>query len=165
VRLREMLDIERQPNKMLVADSLAGALPNRADLYGFEHEKRFLPATKKCVGEIMYIEKKPGGALTGHARIGRVRFSQSRETIYYDGMKLQSLKGSGGKANFFDVEFGTWYWISKCRKDGVDTLYPGGVEIDEDVREEYWTEIRRQPENKDKASFRSPGKYSKRRPC
>ena len=79
--------------------------------------------------------------------------------------KLQSLKGAGYKANYHNVESGLHYWISKCRKDGNDTLYPGVVEIDDDAREEYWTEIRKMPENVQVTSFRSEGKYAKRRPC
>ena len=94
----------------------------------------------------MYIEKKPG--LAGHARIGRVTFSASRKTLYYAGRKLQSLKGSGYKANYYNVDSGLEYWISKCRREGNDTLYPGIIEIDEDVREEYWTQIRIEPERR-----------------
>src|SRR5687767_2676630 len=30
------------------------------------------------------------------------------------------------------------YWISGCKKDGSDALYSTLIEIDEDVREEYW---------------------------
>ena len=112
--------------------------------------------------EIMYIEEKPG--LAGHARIGRVSFSATRKTIYYAGRKLQSLKGGGYKANYHNVESGLRYWISKCKKDGNDTLYPGIVEIDDDAREEYWTDIRGMPENVHLTQFRSEGKYAKRRP-
>jgi hypothetical protein len=35
------------------------------------------------------------------------------------------------------------------------------VEIDDDVREEYWTAIRNKPEMKTVASFKCVGKYSK----
>jgi hypothetical protein len=35
------------------------------------------------------------------------------------------------------------------------------VEIDEDVREEYWTQIRNKPELKRIASFKCQGEYSK----
>jgi hypothetical protein len=132
------------------------------ELYHREHPDRFIEPKKERAGQIMYIEMKPG--LSGPARIGRVRFSKTRKTIYYDGKKLQSLKGNGFKANYYDVESAMQYWVSNCKKDGNDTLYGGIVEIDDDVREEYWTEIRQQPENKHLASFRSPGKYSKRRP-
>jgi hypothetical protein len=57
-----------------------------------------------------------------------------------------------------------WYWISRCRADGQDTLYPGIVEIDGDVREEYWLTIRNLPAKVNVTSFRSEGKYSRRRP-
>jgi len=98
---------------------------------------------------IMYIEHK-GDALTGPARIGRVSFSKTGKTLYYGGNTFRSLKGAGYKANFFDVESGDEYWISGCKRDGSNRLYGERVpvEIDEDVRDEYWTKIRQQPESK-----------------
>ena len=92
---------------------------------------------------IMYIECKADG-LTGPARIGRVTFSKTGKTIYYGGKTFQSRKGRGFKSNFYDVETGEHYWISGPRKDGADSLYGGGepAAIDEDVREEYWRDIR-----------------------
>jgi hypothetical protein len=120
-------------------------------------------APSDSLGTVMYIEEKPG--LAGHARIGRVTFSQSRRTIYYRGRRLQSLNGNGYKANYFNVDTGLEYWISGCKKNGNDTLYPGIIEIDEDAREEYWIQIRKKPENVHLTRFRSEGKYSKRRPA
>lgn len=114
------------------------------------------------LGDVMYIEWKPG--ITGHARIGRVQKSGSGKTFYYRGYTLTSLKGTGYKANYIDAESGMEFWVSNCRKDGNDTLYPGTIEIDADAREEYWTVIRRKPENVGVARIRSAGKYSKRRP-
>ncbi len=70
----------------------------------------------------MYIEVKSKG-LSGLARIGRVTFSKSGKSIRYKGKELQILKGSGYKANYYDVETGDKYWISGCRKDGADRLY------------------------------------------
>lgn len=90
---------------------------------------------------IMYIEYK-GNGISGDARIGRVSFSKSGATLHYDGRSFQYLKGSGFKANYFEVESGAEYWISGPKKDGLDRLYGGTVEIDEDVREEYWVEVR-----------------------
>jgi len=105
---------------------------------------------------IMWIERKDG--LAGPARIGRVTFSKSRKSIRYDGKTFRTLAGSGFKANYFDIETGEEYWISGCHKDGRDALYTTDVEIDEDVRVEYWTEIRRQPDKVHVARFRAVGK-------
>jgi hypothetical protein len=101
----------------------------------------------------MYIESKAEG-LSGPARIGRVTFNRTGKTLYYRGHSFQSLKGSGFKANYRETETGERYWISGPRRDGLDRLYGKSalvVEIDEDVREEYWTEIRKKPEQKTKA--------------
>lgn len=95
---------------------------------------------------IMYIEDKSGG-LTGPARIGRVSFWKTGRTLYYGSRSFQSLKGAGFKANYYDIETGEEFWISGPRKDGRDRLYgePVAVDIDDDVRVEYWTQIRRRP--------------------
>jgi len=98
---------------------------------------------------IMYIEHKAfDGNDRGSASIGRVTFSQSSKTIYYHGLAFQTLKGSGVSGNYFEIETGDEYWISGCKRNGKDRHWAGGgpVEIDDDVREEYWTEIRNQPE-------------------
>jgi hypothetical protein len=88
---------------------------------------------------IMYIEDKSSG-LEGEARIGRVYFSKTGKTLYYRNRRFQSLKGNGFKSNYFDMDNGDEFWISGPRKDRNDRLYGGqdGVEIDEDVREEYF---------------------------
>ena len=109
---------------------------------------------------IMYIEYK-GDGLVGPARIGRVAYSKTGKSLTYRGKEFASLKGTGLKANFVEVESGEQYWISGCKKDGLDSLYPNLVEIDDDVREEYWVEIRNKPELKDTSSFECLGKYSK----
>lgn len=109
----------------------------------------------------MFIENKSGG-LNGPARIGRVRFSQTGKMIYYGGRKFQSIKG-GYKANYMDIESGEEFWISGCKKRGGDRLYAGGlaIEIDEDVREEYWTMIRNKPECKELTRIGGRGKHSR----
>ena len=86
----------------------------------------------------MYIESKADG-LEGSAVIGRVYYSKSGRTLYYKGLRFQSLKGSGFKANYVETESGDHYWISGPRKDRNDRLYGGSrdVRVDEDVREEY----------------------------
>jgi hypothetical protein len=108
---------------------------------------------------IMYIEKK-GNEVSGPARIGRVTFSKSGESLYYQGHRFQKSSMIGLKANYFDSETREDYWISGCKKRGGDRLYSGTIEIDEDAREEYWVEIRGLPECKNQKSIRGVGKYS-----
>lgn len=95
---------------------------------------------------IMYIESKADG-LVGPSRIGRVTYSKSGATLYYQGKAFRSLKGTGYKANYYEVESGDYYWISGPHRDGCDGLYATNTrsEIDEDVRDEYWRTIRQQP--------------------
>jgi hypothetical protein len=90
----------------------------------------------------MYIERKEE-SLNGPARIGRVIFSKTGQTLEYKGQKFRKAKGY--KWNCVDTETGDHYWISGPRKDGQDRLYNGSslpVEIDVDVRDEYRTKIR-----------------------
>lgn len=106
---------------------------------------------------IMYIEQKDDG-INGPARIGRVTFSKSGRSLYYRSQHFHALRG-GFKANYIDVESRVEYWIRGCKKRGGDRLYPGLIEIDPDVREEYWREIRALPQKTDQASIKCPGKY------
>lgn len=99
----------------------------------------------------MYIERK-AGELTGAARIGRVSFSKTGRSIYYGGKTFQNLSGTGFKAHYYEVESGDQYWISGPKRDGTDALYATNVraDIDEDVREEYWTTLRKKPSLKER---------------
>jgi hypothetical protein len=108
---------------------------------------------------IMYIEYKGDDGLIGSARIGRVKFSKSGKSIHYNGKTFETLNGMGFKSNYFDVETGDHYWISGCRKDGRDALYSTTAEIDDDVREEYWADIRSMPENSHISSIKVWSKY------
>lgn len=80
------------------------------------------------------------------------------KTIYYQGKTFYSLRGQGFKANYADDETGEEYWISGCHKNGKDALYDTDVEIDEDVLEEYWNDIRGLPDNVSIRRFRALGK-------
>jgi hypothetical protein len=102
---------------------------------------------------IMFIENKA----TGVACIGRASFSQTGTTIYYRGRKLQRSKQCIG-GNHFDVESGEEYWISGPKKRGGDTLFGGSIKIDEDVRQEYWEEIRKRPARIKEHTIRCRGK-------
>jgi hypothetical protein len=111
---------------------------------------------------IMYIECKSDSALAGPARIGRVTFSQTGKTLYYyyRGRQLQKMSRPGFKSNYVDLATGDEYWISGPKKRGGDRLYPGTIEIDPDVREEYWTAIRGLPQCAARTSIHCTGKYS-----
>lgn len=95
---------------------------------------------------IMYIELKSGHGDKGPARIGRVTFTKSGLGIRYQGKLFERLKGTGAAGgNYFDSETGEEYWISGPKKDGTDRHWAGGgpVQVDVDVAEEYWREIRK----------------------
>jgi hypothetical protein len=107
-------------------------------------------AKSSKVPRIMYIESNSAG-LNGPARIGRVTFSKTGLSIYYKGKSF--LRVQGFKANYQDAETHDECWISGPRRDGKDRLYVSNipVEIDDDVRDEYWTEIRKKPELKNRS--------------
>ena len=110
---------------------------------------------------IMYIEQKTGDF--AQAFIGRVTFSKNGKTIYYRDMAFKSV-GDGNYGNYYgynkeeyivNQHAKEWknltyevYWISGPRKDGRDRLFGRTpvIQVDEDVREEYWTTIRGLPE-------------------
>ena len=105
----------------------------------------------------MYIEIKSDG-LRGEGRIGRVRTSKSGKTIYYGERKLVPATGFPLKANFYDESTLEDFWVSGPKKNGSDSLFSAQIEIDEDAREEYWLDIRNEPNNVKKTSYRSLGK-------
>lgn len=133
------------PSNSRKAFTLATVISTSAESTNFHPSARL--DGKKGPTKIMYIECK-AGSLEGTARIGRVSFSKTGRTLYYKGKKFQSLKGAGFKSNYYDVETREDYWISGPKKDGYDRLYGGRapVEIDDNVREQYWRDIRGQPE-------------------
>jgi len=124
----------REPSSIARA---VGYGKSRLDLRGRDFN------TGRVKSRIMYIEDKSTG-LVGPARMGRVTFSKTGRTIYYGGKEFRSLKGAGYKANYYEVESGSCFWITGPKRDGGDALYATNVapQIDEDVREEYWREIR-----------------------
>ena len=97
----------------------------------------------------MYIERKAGD-LIGRARIGRVTFNRTGKTIYYRDQVFHRIVGGGFKSNYTEEATGDPYWISGCKRRGGDSLYATNVtaEIDEDIREEYWTTIRNLPDER-----------------
>lgn len=101
---------------------------------------------------IMYIEAKCDG-LDGPGRIGWVSFSKSKRSYRYAGRVL--LRCAGYKFNCIDSETGEEFWVSGPRRDGCDKLYGGVVEIDDDAREEYWTQVRKLPDRLADSKYRA----------
>ncbi len=99
---------------------------------------------------IMYIERK-AGELTGEARIGRVTFNKTGRTLYYRDQEFRRLLRGGFKSNYYEVASGEHYWISGPKRRGGDRMYGSTlpVPVDEDVRTEYWRDIRGEPERID----------------
>ena len=105
----------------------------------------------------MYLEIKSDG-LRGEGRIGRVGLSKTGKTLYYGERTLIPTKGSPLKANYYDQETLEDFWVSNPKKDGKDSLFPSIVNIDKDVREEYWISVRGTPEKASGTCYRSLGK-------
>lgn len=101
----------------------------------------------------MYVEDKSGGVHGGWARIARVYYSASGRTLEYRGRKF--IPYQGYKSNYLEAETNVQFWISGPKKRGGDRLSgTGKVEIDEDVREEYWAHIRGEPHRSLETSYR-----------
>ena len=93
---------------------------------------------------IIYIEDK-SEVLNGPARIGRVTFSKSGRSVTYGGREFLKV-GNGYKYNHIETGTGAHFWISGPRRDGADGLYgriTGADDVDVDVAEVYWRDIRR----------------------
>ena len=106
--------------------------------------------------QIMYIARIGPAGQTEWARIGRVTFSRSGRTLYYDG---RSLSGQG-QPWYRDDETGELFVISRARKDGLDHSegrkrgsFP--AEIDDDVLHEYWARVRGEPDRTHERTVRS----------
>ncbi|MCJ7933190.1 MAG: hypothetical protein MUW56_06015 [Chryseobacterium sp.] len=88
--------------------------------------------------KVMYIENKSYGH-HGPAWIGRVEFSKSGQTVYFNDKALKKLKNTGISGNHFDIETGEEYWISGVKKNGQDRhMFGGGkIMLDKNSIEEY----------------------------
>lgn len=85
--------------------------------------------------QIKYIELKSGYSDDGPAWIGRVEFSKTGKTIYFNG---RAFKGNG-HGHAWDLETGELYWISGIKKNGEDRHWAGRgqIFIDKSIIEEY----------------------------
>lgn len=92
---------------------------------------------------IRYIELKTGFSDRGPAWIGKVEFSKSKQTIYFNGKAFKKMTGTGFAyseyANYYDLEEAQGYWISGIKKNGQDRHWAGGgkIKIDRKIVNEY----------------------------
>jgi hypothetical protein len=112
------------------------------------HHRR--PVTPKP--QIMYIARIDSGPETRiqWARIARVKFSKTGRTLYYDGRVLRGH----GQPWYEDTETRESFWIHPAPRR---FKYPSSIpaEIDEDVRVEFWTTIREEPQRVHERIIRS----------
>lgn len=91
----------------------------------------------------MYIELKSGQSDRGPAWIGKVEFSKSGNTIYFNGLAFKKMTGTAfaysDSANYYDLENREGYWISGIKKNGQDRHWAGGgkIMIDKSIKDDY----------------------------
>jgi hypothetical protein len=87
--------------------------------------------------ELMYIELKTGYSDNGPAWIGKVKYSKSGQTVYFNNKGFKRFQGIN--SNFYDIETGEEYWISGVKKNGEDRHWAGNgkIMIDRKVIDEY----------------------------
>jgi len=85
--------------------------------------------------EIKYIELKSGYSDDGSAWIGKVEFSKTGQTIYFNG---QAFKGNG-HGSCFDIETKESYWITGIKKEGQNRHWAGKgkIMIDKMIVDDY----------------------------
>lgn len=95
----------------------------------FENDLKYMQS------QIKYIELKTGYSDDGPAWIGRVEFSKSGKTIYFNG---RAFKGNG-HGFCTDLETKEIYWISGVKKNGQDRHWAGKgkIMIDRKIVKDY----------------------------
>ena len=93
------------------------------------------------IKDLMYIELKKGYSADGPARIGYVKTSKTKKTIYFNNHAFQ--KYNGNYANYIDIENGDEYWISGLKKKESNRHWAGHgkIMIDRRAVNEYLTLI------------------------
>ena len=95
--------------------------------------------------EIRYIELKTGYSDNGPAWIGKVKFSKTGKTVYFNDKAFRKYvcAGKGIAGNYYDVETKEEYWISGVKKYGADRHWAGSgkIIIGKNIVSEYLAEI------------------------
>ena len=88
--------------------------------------------------QVKYIEQKTEGTQSlyhkGPAFIAEVSFSNSGQTIYFDGKTFKRIKGGGTYGNYRCLEDENEYWISGVKRRGSNRhRYGSGSIVDRTV--------------------------------
>ena len=85
--------------------------------------------------ELFYIEEKNGTNHDGLAWIGYVKKSKTGKTIYFNNKAFQKA----GHGDYYDIETGYGYWISRVKQNGEDRHWAGHgkIMIDRKAVDEY----------------------------
>jgi hypothetical protein len=110
------------------------------------------------LSKIMWIE--PSRWYYDSARIGRVKILEDGNLLQYKEKIFHQLKKKNLEVNYYDANTKNEYWISECSQDGSDAIYAIKAEIDDDVREEYWLQIRKLKKYKNNSVYIPHMKYS-----
>ncbi|WP_299715122.1 hypothetical protein [uncultured Tenacibaculum sp.] len=92
---------------------------------------------------IMYIEHKTDQSNRGGAWIGKVEFSKSGKTVYFNGKAFKNTSGYAyaysDSSNYYDLETKDGYWISGVKKSGQDRHWAGSgkIMIDRQIVDKY----------------------------
>jgi hypothetical protein len=78
---------------------------------------------------IMYLELKSEYEHDGPAWIGKVGFSRTGTTIYFNNKAFKKFHTPGFSANYYDLETQEEYWISGVKKNGKDRHWAGNGKI------------------------------------
>jgi hypothetical protein len=81
----------------------------------------------------MYVEQKTDGNRwlndRGPAEVGKVTFSQTGKTVYFNGKSFLRATDCGGGGNYLCIETGDSYWISGVKKRRSNRHWAGGGPI------------------------------------
>ena len=91
----------------------------------------------------MYIELKTGYSDNGPAWIGKVEFSKSGQTVYFNNKALKKMKTPTGGGNHYDIETHEDYWVSGVKKNGQDRHWAGKgkIKLDRNSIDEYLSQV------------------------
>ena len=87
----------------------------------------------------MYLEHKTDQSERGDAWIGKMEFSKTGQTVYFNGRAYKKIIRGGISGNFYDLETGDEYLISGIKKNGQDRHWAGGgkIMVDKEIVDEY----------------------------